>query len=106
MNMKQLWEEMLRRNHWSSIENPIRAHATVTKDIHLEGKKVISKGDRVNVVMASTFGDVGITKRPGATSGYEARVQCVDTRLESGIELKAQGRLLIDILVIEGNKDT
>ena len=58
-----------------------RALATVSKDT-----KTIKAGTRVKVVMASRFGDVGITTDLTRDRGYDTRVQCVESDILTEIE--------------------
>jgi hypothetical protein len=115
MSMKKLWLLMMGRNHFSNPEPDIRAFATLTGAVtlyHWNGggknpefrEEVLPPGTRINVVMASRFGDVGITNNMGAVQGYEARIQCVDALDEYGaISIPAQEGLLIDIETREEN---
>ena len=55
------------------------AIATLTRDIDLGtgfGSKRMKAGDKVKVVMASKYGDVGITSDLEAKTGYLHRTQC------------------------------
>jgi len=60
-------------------------------------------GSRVRVVMASRFGDVGITDDLNATSGYDYRTTCISGELngpQGPIKLEPTG-LLTKIEIIE-----
>lgn len=47
-------------------------------DTEREVKKTLPKGTRVNVVMASRMGDVGITPDLDADRGYVVRINCIE----------------------------
>lgn len=81
MTQQELWERMF-------SDKRLRAFATLKHDVVLskwnghganpEFTDVpMSRGSRVRVVMASRFGDVGITDDLTAIHGYHLRVQCV-----------------------------
>ena len=55
-----------------------KAFATMACDAVLAGKVVIPAGTPVKVVMASRFGDVGVTTDLSADSGYCYRTNCVE----------------------------
>ena len=91
MNQEQLWEHLFDLKCKNS-DYP-RALATLSKDIPvyesnndedededggMKVGRVIKAGTRVNVVMASRFGDLGITDDLKAEQGYDARVQSVE----------------------------
>lgn len=51
-------------------------YATLTTATSCRDDEFLPKGTRVRVVMASRFGDVGITSDLTKTHGYQARVAC------------------------------
>jgi hypothetical protein len=69
------------------------------REVEVEVVKTMSKGSRVNVVMASRMGDVGITQDLEAEHGYVVRIDCVENEFMEQIR-KPQG-ILIDIMPIE-----
>jgi hypothetical protein len=69
------------------------------REVEVEVTKTLAKGTRVNVVMASRMGDVGITTNLEAEYGYVARLDCVENEF-MGMIRKPQG-ILIDIKPIE-----
>jgi hypothetical protein len=71
----------------------------VEREVEVEVVKTMSKGSRVNVVMASRMGDVGITQDLDAEHGYVVRIDCVENEFMDQIR-KPQG-ILIDIMPIE-----
>ncbi len=75
-----------------------RAHATLSCDY---GK--LKRGTRVNVVMASRLGDVGITTDLNASRGYSERVICVESEF-CGVKREPTG-VLIDIVPIEDSSE-
>lgn len=90
MTEKELWEWMMDGNYpkgWPEVRREHRAAiATLSKDIvmkkwqgHGENDLHVpmKKGDKVKVVMASRFGDVGITDDLSAENGYHYRTTCV-----------------------------
>ena len=71
----------------------------VEREVEVEVVKTMSKGSRVNIVMASRMGDVGITQNLEAEHGYSVRIDCVENEFMDVIR-KPQG-ILIDIMPIE-----
>jgi hypothetical protein len=89
MNEQQLWEWIMDGGYPSSSNNieQRRATAVLKRTITVKkwqghGKEDIVEtwpaGKKVKVVMASRFGDVGITDDLNANNGYHYRTQCVD----------------------------
>jgi hypothetical protein len=87
MDQQELWCTMMDALN-GPLENQraLRAHATLTQPVVLQkwngqGQEdtlvPLKAGTRVNVVMASRFGDVGITDDLHAEGGYDFRIQCV-----------------------------
>ncbi|MBD3262038.1 MAG: hypothetical protein GF334_10310 [Candidatus Altiarchaeales archaeon] len=111
MNMEELWNLMMDRNHFTNPEPDIRAYATLAEPVTLRrwgghGKEdlveTLPAGTRINVVMASRFGDVGISDNLSAENGYGARIQCTDLlNDDDSIWVPAQEGLLIDIEIRE-----
>ena len=90
MTQGELW-------NWMMDGNAVHEHRTATavlaREIHVnrwnghgkpDTREVWTKGLRVNVVMASCFGDVGITDDLHADYGYQHRTQCVEASLCGG----------------------
>jgi len=98
VTMRDLWSLMMERNHWSKPGPRVRAHARLGKPLKC-GKIDWRKGRLVNVVMASRFGDVGLTDNLDAFHGYDVRVQCVDWYGEDGSTRLAEPDMLTDIEV-------
>ena len=71
--MIDLWERMMEQNHWSNQLPQIRANVTLTEDV-----KDWPAGTRIRIVMASRFGDFGLTDRLDAIHGYSVRVMAED----------------------------
>jgi hypothetical protein len=109
--------ETLHRRAYATLASDVQYEATVKRKVMIpalrrKGKterkvtKTLHKGRRVNVVMASRMGDVGITGNLGAEYGYVVRVQCVESEMDvygdgrMMVPLKPQG-YLIDIEPIE-----
>lgn len=101
MSETELWETMMDGKTHGTFPFP-QAFATLTRDAVLEGKVVYPAGTRVRVVMASRFGDVGITDDLKATSGYHYRTTCIHGELNGawgGIKLEPE-QMLADIELI------
>ena len=79
MTQAELWEAIFQALHTEQIEDRqfLRAHATLTEPLVLREGTTLAAGTRVAVVMASRFGDVGITDDLDAEHGYSRRIQCV-----------------------------
>lgn len=71
--------------------------------------KTLEKGSRVNVVMASRMGDVGITPNLEAEHGYVVRINCIEDDWDMFgdgkqiIPLKPEG-ILVDIEAVEDSR--
>lgn len=85
MNEAELWDWMM---EGKSKSEDRRATAILTREItvrkwqgHFDPEKVETwpAGKKVKVVMASRFGDVGITDDLDAIFGYCYRTTCLDT---------------------------
>ena len=87
MTLTELWEWMMEGNYpegWPEVPSVERkAFAILTTDLHVkrcrghgipEESVVLKKGQRVKIVMASRFGDVGITDDLTAENGYIHRI--------------------------------
>ena len=113
MTETQLWEWMMDGNYPPGETDPFKrehrtATATLSRDIEVtkhdtlrrtEKKEIWKAGKRVKVVMASRFGDVGITDDLTAEYGYHYRTPCVEDTLEGpmgSFPIKPAG-LLLDI---------
>lgn len=95
MTQAELWETMYEACSRLPLEEReyLKAHATLARPVVLrrwnghdadpEFTDVpLEAGTRVNVVMASRFGDVGITDNLEAENGYSLRIQCVSGGVE------------------------
>ena len=96
-SQKELWETIMDAKSgdtWESVLNfiSLTAHATLSKPVVLQ-KAIQSRGlyeepkffevpleagTRVNVVMASRFGHVGITDNLEVLNGYDCCIKCVE----------------------------
>src|SRR4051812_37168314 len=89
MTESELWNWMMDGNYPKGWPNVPREHRTatavLTKEISVkkwhghrkpETTEVWSAGKKVKVVMASRFGDVGITDDLSAENGYHYRTPC------------------------------
>ena len=125
MTEEELWTWMMDGNYPPGYpgtpEKPIpklhrTACATLARDTdvskwqgHDKPKKheTWPAGKRVKVVMASRFGDVGITDDLKASRGYHCRIQCVEAEFPFGGEtrLLKPENLLIDIEPIKDPRE-
>lgn len=107
MTETQLWEWMMDGKARGEFPNAL---ATISKPITLRkwmghfaepefSEVPLEAGTRVRVVMASRFGDVGITDDLEAVTGYHYRSPCVEGEVHGG-KIKPAG-LLVDIEKVE-----
>jgi len=119
MTESELWEWMMDGNYppgYPDMDRPElcklhrRAFATLSRDVVMEkwrghGAKPeydvvkVPAGTKVNVVMASRMGDVGITDNLKAKNGYHRRTTCVESEFMG--EIFQPAGLLLDIEPIE-----
>jgi hypothetical protein len=90
MTPKELWHWMMDGNYPDTYPDGIEhrtATAVLTRELAVKrwcghnqpsAQEVWPAGKRVKVVMASRFGDVGITDDLSAEHGYHYRTQCVE----------------------------
>lgn len=108
MTEAELWKAMMDGKGIGKLQP--QAFAVLTKPIVMRkwrghGAKPefnevpLPAGTKVRVVMASRFGDVGITDDLTATSGYHYRTTCVESEF-AGRKLQPAG-LLTDIEMIK-----
>jgi hypothetical protein len=107
----------LHRQAFATLSRDVQYQATVKRKVMIpalrrKGKtereitKTIRKGTRVNVVMASRMGDVGITTDLEAEYGYVVRINCIEGEMdvfgngECVVPIMPEGAL-IDIEPIE-----
>jgi hypothetical protein len=133
MNEEELWKWMMEGNYpptydelhitlhrraLATLSQDITYKATVDRKVMLpymkrkgrkttrEVDKILTKGTRVNVVMASRMGDVGITPNLDAEHGYCTRIICIEGEWDMFgdgkriIQLQPEG-VLVDIELIE-----
>jgi len=106
-SQKELWETLMRaKNTGPPLEaRHLTAHATLAKPVVLQkwqGHEAspefievpLEPGTKVNVVMASRFGDVGITDDLELLNGYDLRIPCVEDDGEASEEV-----YLVDIVL-------
>ncbi len=104
MNQHELWQWMMDGNYPETYPDGIEhrtAIATLARPVELkkwqghgakpEFKSVhLPSGTKVKVVMASRFGDVGITDNLNAENGYDARIDVEPDAVETLVNIEKQ----------------